>query len=572
MYIKTMKISTPRHNIRILNFHKGLNLIVDKTLSGNNDDIRTGNNVGKTTVLKLIDFCLGNDAKSLYQDPENKTEFNKEIKDFLIKNRIIITLLLVDDLDVPARTVEIRRNFLLRKERIFEVNGEIVGSKSSEINDTLRKAIFPQIQVEKPTFRQLISHNIRYEDGRLSNTLKTLGAYGSDEEYETLYLYMFGCDYNQGETRTRILAKKDKEEAYKRRLEKIQTKGAYKVALDVIDNDIMELERRKKELNVNPYLEKDIQKLNEIKVELNRLIGDLTAYKIRRSVIEDAEREMRLRRFDEDANILSTIYKQASSFIPNLQHSFEELVAYHNQMLDNRIKFMKEELPALDESITQLQNSISFLHNEERSLQSKITSSDTFADLEEIISLLTDLYKRKGGYESAISTITEVESSILSLNKQLQQIDENLFSEDFQKQINEQLAKFNVVFSSFSMRLYDEKYAIKCDPKIKKDKQVYKFASIDINFSTGKKQGEISCFDLAYTKFADLECIPCLHFLLNDKKELVHGNQLNKIAQIAQEENIQFVASILEDKLTPELRNSANYVIELSENDKLFRF
>ena len=52
----------------------------------------------------------------------------------------------------------------------------------------------------------------------------------------------------------------------------------------------------------------------------------------------------------------------------------------------------------------------------------------------------------------------------------------------------------------------------------------------------------------------------------------MHGNQLNEIAKIANEENIQFVASILEDKLTDELRDQKYYVVELEENNKLFRF
>ena len=89
--------------------------------------------------------------------------------------------------------------------------------------------------------------------------------------------------------------------------------------------------------------------------------------------------------------------------------------------------------------------------------------------------------------------------------------------------------------------------------------------------SSGKKQGEISCFDIAYTLFADQESIPCLHFILNDKKELMHDNQLVKLAEIANRENIQFVASILEDKLPAELRNDDYYVVKLSQNDKLFR-
>lgn len=56
--------------------------------------------------------------------------------------------------------------------------------------------------------------------------------------------------------------------------------------------------------------------------------------------------------------------------------------------------------------------------------------------------------------------------------------------------------------------------------------------------SSGKKQGEILCFDLAYILFADEENILCLHFLLNDKKELMHDNQLCKVAEFVRDKNI----------------------------------
>ena len=570
MYIKNLIISSETKGpIRNIEFHKGLNLIVDKTIVEN--ETQTGNNVGKTTVLRLIDFCLGNSANSLYQDPENKSEQNLKVKEFLIKEQVVVTLILVDNLDNPTRKIVIERNFLQRKNKIFRINKEDVGSKTSESNSTLGKYIFPTVGVDKPTFRQLISHNIRYDEERLSNTLKTLGAYGSDEEYETLYLYMFGCNYDQGEARTRILTKRDKEETYKKRLEKFQTKGAYKVALDVIENEIGKYEQKRAELNINPNLESDVKKLNQVKVELNRTLGELTSLQIRKEVIREAVADMAHRRFDDDVEQLRAIYEQASRFIPEMQRSFDELVTYHNQMLVNKTKYMTQELPMLEENILGLQERVGQLREEESKLQVAITASDTFADLEDIIKQLTELYQKKGAYESAINSITEVENIISELDKELLKIDTNLFSPNFQEQINGQLAKFNVIFSDFSERLYDEKYAIKCDLVTKKGKQIYKFATIDVNFSTGKKQGEISCFDLAYIKFADLECIPCLHFILNDKKELVHGNQLNKLAMIANDENIQFIASILEDKLTPELKNPDNYIVELRENDKLLR-
>ena len=89
--------------------------------------------------------------------------------------------------------------------------------------------------------------------------------------------------------------------------------------------------------------------------------------------------------------------------------------------------------------------------------------------------------------------------------------------------------------------------------------------------SSGKKQGEISCFDIAYTLFADDENIPCLHFLLNDKKELMHDKQLVKIADFVNKNNIQFVASILKDKLPDEINKEEFFVVKLSQDDKLFR-
>src|SRR5690606_39832078 len=124
-----------------------------------------------------------------------------------------------------------------------------------------------------------------------------------------------------------------------------------------------------------------------------------------------------------------------------------------------------------------------------------------------------------------------------------------------------------------SNQLYGEQYAIKYDIITDKNGQkLYKFSTFNLlNFSSGKKQGEISAFDIAYISFADEESISCLHFLLNDKKELMHDNQLSKIAEIVNERNIQFIASILKDKLPRELDKEEYFVLKLSQNDKLFR-
>ena len=51
----------------------------------------------------------------------------------------------------------------------------------------------------------------------------------------------------------------------------------------------------------------------------------------------------------------------------------------------------------------------------------------------------------------------------------------------------------------------------------------------------------------------------------------MHDNQLVKIAELVNRNNIQFVASILKDKLPESLKKEEYFIVKLSENDKLFR-
>lgn len=567
MFLESLLISTPTKVIRDIRFHRGLNLIVDETPIG---ETLTGNNVGKTTVLRLIDFCLGKDGSIIYKDPENKTEVYQLVKDYLIEKKIIITLTLVDNLDNPNHMVEISRNFLKRSETICKVNGEDVNKTDLEAH--LGKIIFPTIQVPKPTFRQIIAHNIRYEEIRLNNTLEILNAFTKLEEYETLYLFLFGCDYDEGSRREELLANIKSESNFKKRLEKNGTKNSYKVALQDIDREIAKLESQKSSLNLNPQIDKDLKELAETKEQLNKVASNITSLRIRRDVIAESIEDFNQQRFDADLTQLKFIYQQASALIPNLQYTFEELVAYHNNMLANRVRFIEEEIPSLESHLATLQRDFSKLRNKEKELSERITSSNTFEELEKIINDLNEQYTRKGEYSAVLSQIETSDITMTKFMDELNSIDKELFSTDFRNKVDEQLSKFNDIFSNISDELYDERYSVKEDIVFnRKGQPIYKFSIIGTNLSSGKKQGEISCFDIAYTLFADQEGIPCLHFILNDKKELMHDNQLVKLAKIANSENIQFIASILEDKLPIELKRNEYYVVKLSQGDKLFR-
>jgi uncharacterized protein YydD (DUF2326 family) len=566
MFLESLTISKKNQIIREIEFHNGLNLIVDES----NEEI-TGNSIGKTTVLKLIDFCLGADAKQIYFDPESKEEY-KLVKDFLIKNEILITLVLTTDLDDEnAEKIVIERNFIQNKKNVIRnINGEQFTDK--EFEHKLSELIFPEHHAEKPTFRQIISHNIRYEDERINNTLKTLNKYTSDVVYETLYLFLFGCEFKQGDVKEEIVTKLKQENTFKTRLEKDQTKAAYEAALALINDDIEKLEKRKSSLNLNENFESDLEKLNQLKYKINKVSSEINRLNIRKGLIEETEQELNGKVSNIDLRQLEMIYQQATNFISGIQKTFNDLVSYHNQMINEKVKFINKELPDINLNITKQNTELKKLLDAEHQLSELITKSDSFEDLESLIVQMNEKYQKKGEYENIIQQLTEVEDNIKEYNQQLRKIEDELFSDSFEQIVKNQLAKFNKYFATISNILYEEQYAIKADIVTNQQRQrIYKFNPFNANMGSGKKQGEISSFDIAYTLFADEENIPCLHFLLNDKKELMYDNQLVKIGEFVNAHKIQFIASILRDKLPNELNDEQYFTLKLSQSNKLFK-
>lgn len=340
MFLKYLKINKDSAIIREIKFRKGINLIVDESRGK-----ITGNSVGKTTVLKLIDFCFGVKKNIIWEDPENKKLDYEKVKSFLIQNEIIIILSIINDFDNNSQEIILERNFLNRNKAIRKINGE--NFSEEDYKKKLKEIFFPEHTFEKPTFRQIISHNIRYDDLSLTNTLRTLDRYTSDVEYEALHLFLLGCEFTNGNIKQEIIEKIKQEDNFKKRLERNQTKSAYEVTLQLIDQDIKELNIKKKNLNINENFENDLDKLNNLKYRINKISSEITNLNLRRELILEASSDLNSNKTNIDVEQLKQIYNQAKSGLEKLQKSFEELVNFHNQMLSEKIKFINKELPQL---------------------------------------------------------------------------------------------------------------------------------------------------------------------------------------------------------------------------------
>lgn len=568
MYIKELEISSKKKILRTLTFHCGVNLIVDNTPIEFKTE--TGNNVGKTTVLKLIDYCLGGTAEKLLKDAETKNELS-DLKKFLIDNEVIIKLVLVNDFKSKDKKVIIRRNFLLRNKRLMEINGQNFSkNKGKDFINHLDEILIGDREQTKPTFRQLVAHNIRYSDNRISNTLKMVDTYTTAADYETLHLYMFGL---QAPDRGPLLGKLQNENNFRKRLMKEKDKTELELQLNLIEQNIKELEKTKDHLVVNKHYEEDVEQMMVYKAQLNKLSSEISELKLRKDLLLETKEELESDYSNVSVELLKKIYEQATTYnVEPLNKKFNELVQYHNEMILEKIHYVTEDIPALEKQISNLEQQFSDINADKNLLEEKISQLGTFQDLEDIITQMNEEYRKKGEVMELISQINNTEKNIKDINHELEE-SSNIFSDAFQNDLKERLNIFNLYFSKVSKELYNEEYGVTYE--IKKDrkssKNIYHFKCFNNNISAGKKQGEIICFDLAYILFARDYNIPHVDFLLNDKKELMHGTQLIEVANFAKENSIQLIFSILKDKLPQQLNHPDNIVVELAQDDKLFR-
>ena len=571
MFLKSLRIENSGGIIRDIQFNAGLNLIVDETPTDQLES--TGNNVGKTTVLRLIDVCLGGDPRRVFTDPENQKSEYAQVKSFLIDTRVLVTLTLRKSLVAESSNdLVIERNFLPRNQLIRRINGR--SFSEDEFSLYLRTHLFPEDAGTKPTFRQIISHNIRYREPAVSNTLRTLDGFTRKDEYEVLYLFLLGAAFKHGDRKQELTTRLRTETAFKQRLEGKQTKAEFEISLNLLLDEIKDLEARRAAFKHSSEVDSQISRLGEIKYQKGAIASELARLKLRHDLAREAVTDVRAQRSQVDVGELRKLYSEVSGHLNGLTKTFDDLVSFHNRMVEEKVRYIAKDLPRLEEKVLEKEAELRQINRAEAELVEVVSSSGGFEDMEAVVLTLNDRHRRRGELEVVIEQLSVVEDAIAEVRNELSDLDRELFSEESSASVYAQIRKFNKHFAAVSQELYGEKYALKVERgSSRTGGQIFEFSCFSTNFSTGKKQGEITCFDIAYTLFADEEQIPCYHFLLNDKKELMHDNQLERIGRLVERksEHVQFVASILRDKLPPWLNSEEFFVVKLSQTDKLFR-
>lgn len=564
MFLKELKIENKLGVIREIFFHKGLNLIVDETIESSKQT--TGNNVGKTTVLRLVDFCLGSSGKNIYQDSEFKEQENNTVKDFLIDTEVLITLIIVDDLDFITESIIIKKNFLKYTKKIQEINGKpIINDKEFDLK--FKELIF-DTNVEKPTFKQIVSKNIRDEKNKLTNIVKVLNPYTKSEEYEALFLFWLGINTDTHNQKELLGKEKTREESFQKRLKKEGELSLIEQQLELVNSKIEELQKQKANFNFNEKFESQIVELNEIKLSLSKLSTELSRLNMRRELILESKTDLETEKTNIDISQIESLYNKASKLIPNLQVTFQDTVKFHNDLIDEKIKYIDKELPGLTEKLQSISKEITSLRRQEKILSVFISVSEYSDDYDTILINLNSLFETKGNLEERKKYWISSNEKLERISEELDTINSEINSKD--NLIQKRITLFNKYFTKISSELYGEEYLL----STQKNEKGYDLivTNLEGNPSTGKKKGQIAAFDFAYILFAEEIELKAIHFIMHDQLENMHDNQLSTILiDLANSIDCQFILPIVKDKIPADIDIDKYIILKLSESNKLFK-
>lgn len=570
MYIKNLSILDKNGIvIRDIDFSSGLNIVL-----GIKDDTNgSTNSLGKTTLLRAIDFCMDGKYQMFYEDNESKNLVNNDVLNFLKEAELTFTIQFTKSLKHKSSfNIKFSRKLISKPTKknpnsfkiIHFINNDEVTSK--EYSYTLKETLF-QSKTEKPSFRQLITKFLRKDDEQISKILRFF-TFSSDIEYETIHFILFGYK-NPHEIEKKLNLEKN----IKSLKDKIKVIDALKPTgieqiITVNKATLNQLVEKRDSFKINEkynYEEDNLANLNKHIINLNNKISSLEANKEallnRLSIIEESN-------FHDNSKTIELIYKEAKIYNISLQRKFEETVDFHNKMIENERQYLFNRIQNININIEKLQlerakNTTSYSQQLEN-----LSKNGSLAQYTELNNKINDLSNK-------IAEDNALQLKSTSLHNELDELN-NIYKEtttSIEKNINEFKLKnidiFNEYFSKYSSIIYNQRYVLAFD----KNKDVYKFeiSAVESNVGSGKKQALVTAFDLAYSAFIQDPRInlPFPRFCTQDKVEIIDSADLQKLSEIAELANCQLIFPLIEDKHI-NLNLEGSKCLTLSPKDKFF--
>lgn len=177
-----------------------------------------------------------------------------------------------------------------------------------------------------------------------------------------------------------------------------------------------------------------------------------------------------------------------------MQKTFEELTRYHNSVIEEKARFIAEELPALASKCRALEDEEGALSKRSSALRAQMSGMLEEGDLRRLLDEQNDLLHRKGEYDARIGQLSVAHDELEATEKVLQRLEDESQADGLEHLLARQVSAFNKHFAAVSEHLYGEAYALAFERGTDKaGTECYRFYLFDAtNISSGKSRERCS--------------------------------------------------------------------------------
>ncbi|MFL9599498.1 DUF2326 domain-containing protein [Aeromonas dhakensis] len=564
MRLCKLQVIKNKNILREITFKKGLNLIVNV----DSKVARSGNSVGKSTPSRLIDFIFMSSGDDIYTESEFKKVI-PEVADLIDDNEIIVELYFVG-FDEKKHLIG-RDLTRISKNSLFYINRERVSKASYQ--ELVAQQIFGQRE-EKPSIRSLSHKFIRNTNEKMQNTARFLHLNAKPDEYDQLYLFLFGFIglnlLKEKATLTNQIATKRKHLASYRSPHK---ESALLKMIKPLEVEESILKLKISEFDFKDAQESSVKELVKIQGEISDLTIVYSELEAKSAYLSKSIDKLRHGASNIDGKELRDIYAEAGVAISDkLKRTYEDLVVFHNKILSNKINLILNELGVTKTHSEEIRIKINNLQAMESNVFRNIKEPDTLKSIGQMYNELSLIREEIASTKTLLQKIEDTKSEIDSIEsnkrKVVLKIQNNIAS------LEKNIEIFNRNFGDLSKLFYDERYIFDLSFDSEKGKCEFDVVCVTPNSTGGKKKGELTAFDLAYINFVNEINLKRPTFIIHDSIEDVDINQIFDIFHAANNIEGQYIVSVLSDKISDsrfDAFKNSSVILELSESDKFFK-
>jgi uncharacterized protein YydD (DUF2326 family) len=564
MQLISLKVFQDEILIREIKFKNGFNLIT------NCED--NGNQIGKSTALRVLNFCLGSDGKSIWHDPESRTK-NKAVEGLVTSGRVVFSLAIF--VNEQSYNIKRRIHIVQQKTRtIIKINSSINDDKF-DTNSKFKAALATVLgfSISNPTYSSIKNRFVRLDKKTASNIYRYLNSNTSDQQYVLYYSYLFGFsghedlaseiqfgeEKNQRNQRISMLLNGKKEQDYKDRLSSI-------------DDEIEILRSKEESFDFKGSQNKGVEKLKSTREEIAKVTSEISKLNIRISYSQRTINGYVEKQLDIDADLIDKIYTEAKLLLPDLKKTLEDTIGFHKQVVLKKVNYLSEKVRDYQDSIDSFKNRLNRLLDQEKKLFSALVGESHLTGFVVIEKEIQDKREERGRTSVIVDEVEHESSEIIILDGKVQKLRERNKLQIFQ--LKQHIDIFNKYLKSFSRSIFKD-FSLSFNVGTKSDTNEITFSIVNEErvSGDGAPRAAALAFDMAFIEFVKETGARFPEFTIQDYLEASDQDKLATLANLANENEIQVVVSVLKDKLASLSQEFIveNTVLTLKKSDKFFK-